>query len=82
MLENEEEIPRFNKLSNYRGSRTIELLDVWCTHFFLTVTGTYNFKRNASTTRLSNFVTVSDEAFALTVLENFYDHWIDEGKKT
>jgi hypothetical protein len=29
---------------------------------------------------LSNFVTVSDEAFALTVLENFYERWIEEGK--
>jgi hypothetical protein len=82
ILENEEEIPMFNELSNYRGSRKIELLDVWCTHFFPTVTGTYNLKKNASTTHLSNFVTVSDEAFALTVLENFYDRWIDEEKKS
>jgi len=80
MMENEEDIPTFDELSNYRGSRKMELLDVWCTHFFPAVAGTHNFRRNAAKTRLSNFVTVSDEAFALTVLENFYERWIEEGK--
>jgi hypothetical protein len=28
--------------------------------------------------RMSKFVTVSDEAFALTVVENFYDRWTVE----
>jgi hypothetical protein len=50
--------------------------------FFLAVLGPWNFKRKAAKTHLLNFLTVSDEAFALTVLENFYyDRWIEEGKK-
>jgi hypothetical protein len=80
MIEKREEIPMYNELSNYRGSRKIELLDIWCTHFFPAVAGTHNFRRNAAKTCLSNFVMVSDEAFALTVLENFYERWIEEGK--
>jgi hypothetical protein len=81
MDEEGKDVPTFDELSNYRGARKLDLLGVWCTYFFPAVVGTWTFKRNAAKNRLSNFVTVSDEAFALTVLENFYDCWSVEGKK-
>jgi hypothetical protein len=80
MNEEERDVPTFDKLSNYRGARKVDLLAVWCTYFFPAVVGTWAFKRNAAKIRLSCFVTVSDKAFALTVLENFYDRWSVEGK--
>jgi hypothetical protein len=79
--EERDALPTFDELSNYRGARKVDLLAVWCTYFFPAVVGTWAFKRNAAKIRLSNFVTVSDEAFALTVLENFYERWSVEGKK-
>jgi hypothetical protein len=71
-------IPKYDDLSNYRGARDLELLEIWCTYFFPAVVGTHYFKKNATQARLSKFVTVSDEAFALTVIENFYDRWTVE----
>jgi hypothetical protein len=53
-------------------------LDIWCTYFFPAVVGTHYFKKNATQARLSKFVTVSNEAFALTVIKNFYDRWTIE----
>jgi hypothetical protein len=76
----EESIPSFEKLSNYRGEREIDMLRIWGTYFFPSVIGTWKFKSCAIKARLSKFFTVSDEAFAVTVLENFYDRWTEEGK--
>jgi hypothetical protein len=75
-----QDIPLFDELSNYRGARKLELLDVWCKNFFPAVVGTWHFKRNSTKTLLSDFLTVSDEAFAVTVVENFFDRWRAEGK--
>jgi hypothetical protein len=47
----------------------LDFLDIWCVYFFRAVVGTWYFKKNATQARLSNFVTVSDEAFALTVIK-------------
>lgn len=70
----------FLMLSNYRGARDMGLLTLWCTYFFPAVVGTWHFKKNVCKLLLSEILTVSDEAFVLTVVENYYDHWIAEGK--
>lgn len=74
-----EEILSFEDLSNYRGERKIEVLDIWCTYFFPSVVGSWHFKSMATKYRLSDYFSVSDEAFAVTVIENFYDRWKKEG---
>jgi hypothetical protein len=74
------EIPSFDEIKNYRGERGIDLLVIWCTYFFPSVSGTCNFKACADVSRLSKFFSTSDEAFAVTVVENFYEHWKVEGK--
>jgi hypothetical protein len=69
----------YDELSNYRGARDLNYLDIWWTYFFPAVVGTWYFKKNATHARLSKFVTVSNEAFAaLTVVKNFYDRWTVE----
>ena len=45
------------------------------------VVGKSNWIRVRKTERFSNLVTVSDEAFALLVLENGYAYWLDKFKK-
>ena len=45
------------------------------------VVGKSNWIRVRKTERFSNLVTVSDEAFALLILENGYDYWLDKFKK-
>jgi hypothetical protein len=60
-------IPFFEEIKNYRGERGINLLVIWCTYFFPSISGTCNFKACA-------------EAFAVTVVENFYERWKVEGK--
>jgi hypothetical protein len=77
-IDEEDVIPTYDELSNYRGARDLHYLEIWCTYFFPAVVGTHYFKKNATQARLSKFVTVSDEAFALTVIENFYDRWTVE----
>ncbi len=47
--------------------------------FFLPpVVGRKKFKMNADLKEISNFVTVSDEAFAVLLLENSWEKWADE----
>jgi hypothetical protein len=70
VLNEEDIIPTYDELSNYRGARDLDFLDIWCTYFFPAVVGTWYFKKNATQTHLSSFVMVSDEAFALTVIKN------------
>jgi hypothetical protein len=60
----------YDELSNYCGAWDLDFLDIWCTYFSPAVVGTWYIKKNATQARLSNFVTVSDEAFALTVIKN------------
>jgi hypothetical protein len=74
------EIPSFDEIKNYRGERGIDLLVIWCTYFFPSVSGTCSFKACADVSRLSKFFSTSDEAFAVTVVENFYERWKVEGK--
>jgi hypothetical protein len=75
-----DDIPSFETLSNYRGARDIDILEVWCTYFFPAVVVTWHFKGKAPLLCLSKFITVSDEAFAVTVVENFYERWKMEGE--
>jgi hypothetical protein len=71
-----DDVPLFETLSNYRGARDIYILEVWCTYFFPAVVlgTTWHFKGKAPLLCLSKFITVSDEAFAVMVVENFYSH--------
>jgi hypothetical protein len=68
------------KSKNYHGEHGINLLVIWCTYFFPLVLGTCNFKACADLSHLSKFFSTSNEAFAVTVVENFYEHWKVEGK--
>lgn len=72
------ELPTFEQLNNYRGARDIDLMKVWCTYFFPAVIGTCSFKKKLKKCRLSAILSVSDEAFVLTVIENYYDRWKEE----
>lgn len=78
----QEEVPTLEELSNYRGGKYLDMMEVWCTYFFPCVVGSYTFKKCAATIRLSHFLTTSDEAFAVLVLENFYERWKKEFELT
>jgi hypothetical protein len=41
-------IPTYDELSNYRGARDLNYLDIWWTYFFPAVVGTWYFKKNAT----------------------------------
>jgi hypothetical protein len=49
-------------------------------YFFPLVSGTCNFKACADVSCLPKIFSTSDEAFAVTVVENFYERWKVEGK--
>ena len=48
-------------------------------YFVLAVVGKTKYRCDSCTRLLSNFATVSEEAFALLSLENNYDTWMDMG---
>jgi hypothetical protein len=48
-----------------------------CTQFIRPIVGTTKWKHNFLRKRMSLYVTISDEAFALLTLENNYDRWVD-----
>ena len=54
----------------------------FCRHFMLCVVGTKNWMNNCRQFPMHVFVTVSDEAFALTQLENSYERWMDMYKNS
>ena len=49
-------------------------------HFVSVVVGKKKFEGYSNRFAFSGYVTVSDEAFALLLLENNYNRWIDMGK--
>jgi hypothetical protein len=53
-----------------------------CMEFLPTMVGVKNWKENVGKRSFDEFVTVSDEAFVMVVLENSWCHWLDvhEGK--
>jgi hypothetical protein len=65
--------PSFDEIKNYRGECGINLLVIWCMYFFPSVSGTCNFKACADISCLSKIFSMSNEAFAVTDLENFYE---------
>jgi len=53
----------------------------FCNIALSAVTGKNDWKKNSGTQKISEFVTVSDEAFALLLLENSWEVWLDMSKK-
>ena len=45
------------------------------------VIGKRKYRENKCVKLLSNYATVTDEAFGILVLENQYDHWVDMHNK-
>jgi hypothetical protein len=73
------ELEPLDELLNDHGHKRLDTFKIWCTYFFPSVVGSWHFKGNASKKTLSNFLTVSNEAFALTVIKNFFERWKAEG---
>jgi len=46
-----------------------------CSHFLACVVGKHNWKQQTKIELISQVATISDEAFALLVLENIWDEW-------
>ena len=53
----------------------------FCRHFMLCVVGSKKWLDNCHHDPMHVFVTVSDEAFALTQMQNSYDTWMDMYKR-
>jgi hypothetical protein len=55
---------------------------VFCDHILSSVVGKIKWRKHRAKTPLSNYATVSDEAFAiLFLLQNSWDYWHQEAKK-
>jgi hypothetical protein len=56
------------------------MFELWCKWFFRVYKGSGKFAALSKNKKLSEIMTVSDEGFVASVLNNGYDHWIAEAK--
>jgi hypothetical protein len=69
---------RFPSLNDFlEMSQKESSYQLFCSHFLRPIVGTTKWKHNFLRKRMTLYVTISDEAFALLTLENNYDRWID-----
>jgi len=52
-----------------------QTMEIFCNHFLACVVGKHDWKRQTKKELISQVATISDEAFALLVLENIWDEW-------
>ena len=51
-------------------------MTIFCNQFLSCVIGKHDWKRQTNSDLIREFATISDEAFALQVLENIWERWI------
>jgi len=54
-----------------------QTMEIFCNHFLACVVGKHDWKQQTKKELISQVATISDEAFALLVLENIWDEWKD-----
>ena len=57
-----------------------QVYTIFCVSFLACLVGKIIFNQKVLTEPIANFVTISDEAYALVYLENSYDRWMAESK--
>jgi len=62
-----------------------ECFFVFCDHFLSRIVGITAWKEGCTKTKVSELASVTDEAFAYLLIENYWDHWatldVEEYKK-
>ncbi len=53
-----------------------EVITIFCNHFLSCVTSKHDCKRQTNSELIRDFAMITDEAFALLVLENIWEGWI------
>ena len=72
-------LPDKNIINNCR--QTYESYCMFASHFIAPVVGKQRYDNLCWRTTFSNYVSISDEAFALLIFENNYDCWISMAKR-
>ena len=67
-----------NQIMKMQSENNVKYAD-FIYYFVSAVVGKTEFKKNCCNSLLSNYASVSDEAFAIFSLENNYDTWMDMG---
>lgn len=67
-------LPQLSQLLMLQSNQ--EVMTLFCNQFLACVTGKNDWKQQTKNKLIRDFATVSDEAFALLVLENIWDKWI------
>ena len=70
-LQSENKLPELHKIQALR--KDSEVMTIFCNQFLSCVTGKHDWKRQTNSELIREFATISDEAFALLILENIWE---------
>ena len=73
-LQSENKLPELQKIQCLQ--KDPEVMTIFCNWFLSCVTGKHDWKRQTNSELIREFAMISDEAFALLVLENIWERWI------
>jgi hypothetical protein len=75
------EVPEWDAFALYRASaRDYEMFELWCDRFFRVSKGNGKFLLLSKSKKISEILTLSDEGFVISVLNNGYERWVAEAK--
>lgn len=77
LLNDEKRTPNLDMLKNYRGG-DMEKFSLWADNFFRAGYGTVQYRSKVTTNKMSELISVYDEAFIVSVVHNAFERWVVE----